>query len=345
MTDSTFAFSPWENHRTVLSALKPEFGYSGGSAETWQQQLRPKLQELLLGNMPAQGERPPLNVRSLWQREHPLGTIEKIVFTAEEGSDVPAYVCLPHKPAMPGTWLICMQGHSTGMHNSIAVTQDDESQPLEIEGDRDFGLGCLRHGVAALCIEQRGFGERRTAGSEEKTTCLQPAMHAAILGRSLLGERVYDVDRAIDYLLTRKDVSPGRIGAMGNSGGGTTALMAAALLPRLAFAMPSASFCTFKDSIMPIRHCCCNYVPNLLQLAEAADVAGLVAPRPLVIVNGREDRIFPVEAAGEAMAQVKEIYSALGAEQNLQWVIGEGGHRFYEKDAWPVLLEQLKRLP
>lgn len=287
--------------------------------------------------------RVPLNVRSLWKRQHPLGSIEKIVFAAEADCDIPAYVCLPKNAEAPYTWLICLQGHSTGMHNSIAVVFGNENEPFEAQGDRDFAITCMKRGMAALCIEQRGFGERResSASANEKTTCRDAVMHALMLGRTLQGERVYDVDRAIDYLLTRDDVAPGRIGVMGNSAGGTVALMAAALLPRIDFAMPSASFCTFEDSIMAMHHCECNYVPGLLSLAEAADIAGLVAPRPLVFVNGDEDPIFPLPGARKAIARAEEIYRAAGAEHNLKWVIGNGGHRFYADDAWPVLLSLL----
>lgn len=342
---TTLHFNPSDNHRVVLAANEPVLEYKGGPVADWQAQLRSQLEKALLGDM-LKAPRVPLNVRSLWKREHPLGHIEKVVFTAEAGSDVPAYVCLPKNAKTPHTWLICLQGHSTGMHNSIGMAFEDETQPIKIEGDRDFAIACMENGVAALCIEQRGFGERREADTpkEQVTTCRDASMHALMLGRTLQGERVFDVDRAIDYLLTRDDVLPERIGVMGNSGGGTVALMAAALLPRIAFAMPSSSFCTFADSIMAMRHCDCNYVPGLLRLAEAGDVAGLVAPKPLVIVNGEEDHIFPIEGARRALERTKAIYRAAGAEGNCQWVIGKGGHRFYAADAWPVLLEQLKRL-
>jgi cephalosporin-C deacetylase-like acetyl esterase len=88
--------------------------------------------------------------------------------------------------------------------------------------------------------------------------CHDATVHALLLGRTLIGERVYDVDRGIDYLLSRDDADPGRIGVMGNSGGERLSLFSAALLPRIAFAMPSCYFCTFRDSIMSIYHCSDN---------------------------------------------------------------------------------------
>ena len=115
-------------------------------------------------------ERCPLRPRLLWKREHRLGIIEKIAYTPEPYSDVVAYVCLPKSAEPPYPFMICLQGHTTGMHNSIAVQREDETKLLKVEGDRDFGLECMRRGIAALCIEQRSFGERREQKQERVST-------------------------------------------------------------------------------------------------------------------------------------------------------------------------------
>jgi dienelactone hydrolase len=339
----TLHLSPTENHSYLMSQTPPSLGYDGGDVQEWQARLRPKVRKLV-GDMPE--ERCPLRPRQLWQRQHPLGTIEKIAFTSEPYADVVAYVCLPRDVEPPYTFMICVQGHSTGMHNSIAVKQEDETQPHEVEGDRDFGIGCMRRGVAALCIEQRSFGERREQKQERVAAqgCHDATMHALMLGRTLIGERVYDVDRGIDYLAWRGDVDMDRVGVMGNSGGGTISLFAAALLPRLAFAMPSCYFCTFRDSIMSIYHCMCNYIPGLLKVAEMADVMGLFAPRPVVVVAGEEDDIFPIDATRRAFQDLQWIYAAAGAAGRCHLVVGKGGHRFYADDAWPVMLHEMARL-
>ena len=243
--------------------------------------------------------------------------------------------------------MVCLQGHTTGAHISIAVHREDETRRIRVEGDRDFGLGCMRRGLAALCIEQRSFGERREQKQQQVSDhgCQDATMHALQLGRTIIGERVYDVDRGIDYLATRDDVAMRRIGVMGNSGGGTISLFSAALLPRIAFAMPSCYFCTFRDSIMAIFHCADNYMPGLLKYAEMADVMGLFAPKPVVIVAGRTDPIFPIAATRRAFKDLKRIYTARGAAERCHLVVGSQGHRFYSDDAWPVMLKEIARLP
>jgi dienelactone hydrolase len=343
-TTSSYFFSPSQNHRALIETLKPELHYSGGDYNAWRETLKGKLRDLL-GEMPA--ERPSLDVRVLWQHDHPLGSIQKIVFTSEPYADVPAYVCIPRNVQKPLTSMICLQGHTTGMHVSIGVDQEDETTPIEVEGDRDFAIGCLKRGIAALCIEQRSFGERAEKVQEmvnQFSGCHDAAMQALMLGRTLIGERVFDVDRAIDYLATRDDVDMNRIGIMGNSGGGTVTMFSVALLDRIAFAMPSCSFCTFRDSIMSIWHCADNYVPGLYCRADMSDIMGAFAPKPIVIVAGESDDIFPIAGTRQAYADLQRIYAAAGASQRCHLVVGEGGHRFYADKAWSVLLGELEKL-
>ncbi len=331
-------FSPSLLHKHLLDNMEQTLSYKGGDLRQWQEKLRAKLRELV-GDMPS--EKCPLKVRSLWKRKCEFGTVEKIVFTSEPFADVPAYLCLPENALTPYTTFICLQGHSTGMHNSIGVDFESNTQTIEVEGDRDFGLICMKNGIAALCIEQRSFGERRENIQKVISThmCHDAVCHALELGRTLVGERIWDVERGLDYLAERGDIDMDRIGLMGNSGGGTITMYASALLDRIAFAMPSCSFCTYRDSIMNIRHCADNYIPGLLKYAEAADIMGLHAPKPLVVVAGREDDIFPIDAVEKAFADLKEIYRAAGAEDKCKLAIGEGGHRFYAADAWPLMLE------
>ncbi len=335
--------SPTLNHKYLMSKMTQSLAWDGGPVKPWQSKLRRKLAQLV-GDMPA--DRVALNVRSLWKREHPLGTIEKIVLTTEQFSDMPAFVCIPHHAQPPYDWMICLQGHSTGMHNSIAVDRDDNTHPIQVKGDRDFALGCMERGVAAIAIEQRCFGERREQAQKQIAThgCHDGTMQALMLGRTMIGERVWDVDRTIDYLSSRDDVNMKTLGVMGNSGGGTISLFSAALLPRIQVAMPSCYFCTFADSIMSIYHCADNYVPGLLKVAEMPDVMGLFAPKPVVLVAGKEDPIFPLPAVRKAFRRLKQIYTAAGAADRCHLVIGPEGHRFYDDLAWPKMLKEISRL-
>ncbi|MBI5094174.1 MAG: acetylxylan esterase [Candidatus Hydrogenedentes bacterium] len=335
--------SPSLNHQHVMKGIDPKLAYSGGDCAAWRRRLRRRVRAVL-GDTPA--KRVPLNPRTLWKRDLPLGSVEKIIFTSEPYADVPAYFCLPNKSSGPFPVMICLQGHSTGMHLSIGVDREDETKPFPVQGDRDFALGCMARGFAALCIEQRSFGERRELLQERrsKDMCHEAVVQALLLGRTLVGERVYDVDRGLDYLESRPEVDMRRVGCMGNSGGATVTIYASALLPRICFAMPSCGFATYAGSILSVSHCADNYLPGMLKYADMGDVLGLFAPRPVVVVAGRDDDIFPLPAVREAFEQLERIYKAAGAEGHCHLVVGNGGHRFYAEDAWPVLLGEVARL-
>jgi len=66
------------------------------------------------------------------------------------------------------------------------------------------------------------------------------------------------------------------------------------------------------------------------------DLAGLIAPRKLLIVAGREDGIFPIEGVWESYERAKELFEAAGVPENCKLVIGEGGHQFYPEEAWAI---------
>lgn len=339
------ALSPSIRHRHLVRSTRPALAFDGGDVAAWRRRLRASLRKRLgLDRIEAQ-PRPPLRVRRLDRWEVADGSIEKIVFTCEPGADATAFLCLPKTTAKKLPWMICLQGHTTGAHHSVGVERDDHRKPMAVAGDRDFGLQCLRHGIAALCLEQRSFGDRRERDQAHvcgHNGCHDAVMHALMLGRTLAGERTYDVDRALDLLWTRTDVDRRRIGVMGNSGGGTITMYAAALLPRLTFAMPSCSFCTFDQAMMGVYHCGDNYIPGLLLDAEMADCLGCFAPKPLVVVNGRKDEIFPMPGVRTAMKQLRRIYAAAGAGDDLHHVVGPEGHRFYADLAWKKALPYLR---
>src|SRR5690242_16758170 len=145
--ESKLKLSPSLHHQRLLKSITPSLAYDGGDVKKWQRRLRPKLRQLM--GVP-ENDHGPLRVKSLWKREHALGTIEKVAFAGEPDSDIVGYYCLPKDGQAPLPAIICLQGHTTGMHHSIAVERDDESKPMEIAGDRDFALHAMKHGWAAL---------------------------------------------------------------------------------------------------------------------------------------------------------------------------------------------------
>ncbi len=254
---------------------------------------------------------------------------------SEPGFFVPAHMLLPKERTGKIPMVICLQGHSTGMHVSLAREAYPGKAPIEVEGDRDFCIQAVARGYAAVALEQRGFGELNF--SDKEFGCHELSWQAVMMGKTLIGERIRDICAVIDAADAGFDfVDMSRIGVMGNSGGGTSSYFAACVDERIKVSMPSSSFCTFVAAWGSIYHCDCGYVPGILKYMEMPDMALMIAPRPLVIVNGVCDPIQPYDKAKKAYETVKQIYTAAGAPDNCTFVTGSEGHRFYADESWGI---------
>jgi dienelactone hydrolase len=332
-------FSPHMAHRALLEKAPRKLRFKPGvNFEAWRRELGDKFRELV-GHLP---ERCPLNLQIISDTRQPGFREIAFVFTAEEHADVPCHLLIPANAKGPLPVVICLQGHTTGMHISLARAQypgDEKS----LGGDRDFALQAVKQGYAAIALEQRAFGQRNDSRPEPqrqgKPRCQHATMTALLLGRTMVGERVWDVMRAIDAVETLAadfQLDPKRVACMGNSGGGTITYYAAAMEPRIVAAMPSCVVCTYGSSLGSIDHCVDNYLPRALDYFDMGDIAGLIAPRPLIVVAGREDNIFPIAGVEEAYATISSIYEAAIAKDNCELITGPAGHRFYADLAWPI---------
>ncbi len=267
-------------------------------------------------------------------------------FESEPDFFVPAHLLLPkgiYKSGKKLPVVIGLQGHSTGMHISLGRAKYDGDEETISGGDRDFCIQAVARGYAAVAMEQRGFGELEGA-LPGGGRCDQNAVQALMLGRTMIGERAHDVSCLIDALGHIAECDTERVGLMGNSGGGTATYYTACIEPRIKVAMPSCAFCSLHDSIFSLRHCVCNYIPSLYKYFEMGDLALLIAPRPLIVVCGKDDPIFPLAGVQREFAKVEKIYEAMGVPNNCALVIGQEGHRFYAAQSWPVYAEMLGKI-
>jgi len=346
-TTTSFTIDASQRLQLNQSPLAASFAKAyHGDWNAWTTLVRGKLRDLL-GHAP---QAVPLD--PVWENEEDCGTFiqRRFSIATEPGARIPGYILTPKRMSGKTPTVICLQGHAPGMHITIGRPRNDREREL-IAGGRDFALQVVREGYVATVIEQRCLGERKCERAEFKCSpedrspaCHHAAMTALILGRTVIGERAWDVSRTVDFLETLPYVDGKKIGCMGNSGGGTATYYATACEPRIALAMPSCSVCSYRASIAAMDHCTCNFIPGILDWFEMGDLAGLIAPRPLIVVAGDQDPIFPFDASKETFSTIQEIYRATKAEDRCSFVVGRGGHRFYPEQAWPVFAKMLTSL-
>jgi hypothetical protein len=166
-------------------------------------------------------------------------------------------------------------------------------------------------------------------------------MLAFHLGGSVIGLRAYEGRRLIDYLETRSDLDTGRLGAMGISGGGLHTFFSTCLDPRIRACVVSGYYSTFKDSVLAMSHCACNFVPGLAPFGEMYDLVGLIAPRPMLVEAGTRDPIFPIDAVRRSVARAREVYGVWGAADQFETDYFEGRHQISGRRAYDFLWERL----
>ena len=329
---------------STYDSLKPAMSFNANNqaaARAWQITARRKLVELL-GGFPA---RKPLQPRILETKKINGYTREKVIFQSRDSLSVFGYLLLPEKLSGPTPAVVCLPGHGRGCDDIVGIDENGRQRENKAGYSRDFALQVVENGYCAFAIEQLAFGCRRDEAARKKgagTSSCQPAAGAALLfGQTMIAWRVWDVMRAIDYLMTRPEVDRSRIATMGISGGGTVSLFSAALDERIKVGVVSGYFNTFRDSIVSLSHCIDNYVPGILNYFEMYDLAGLVAPRGLFVESGLRDPIFPIHGSKLAFKKAQEIYSVFGKLGNVAQEIFDDEHVFYGKGAFEFLKKMI----
>ena len=306
------AFAALDRRQAAYDALKtPE------QIRAYQSRLRAFFVQQL-GGFP---ERTPLNARVVGHVQGEGYRIEKVIYESLPGYLVTANLYLPATPGpYPGVLFSC--GHSA---NGKAI--------------ETYQLACAlmaRNGLAVLSYDPVGQGERRQYLSGSEKPVYGPTQEHHLLGLRcrLTGVEVaryfiWDGMRGIDYLQSRSDILRDRIGATGNSGGGTLTSYLMALDERIACAAPSCYLTGFRRLYQTIGPQ--DYEQTIYGQIEGgldhADFVLLRAPRPTLLCVATQD-YFDIQGAWDIFRQSKRIYTRLDAPESVELVETDEKHGF-----------------
>jgi dienelactone hydrolase len=241
----------------------------------------------------------------------------------------------------PFPFALTPHGHGEWGMDMYAGLPRNEADRMKMEvEDRDVAVQAVKRGFVAVAPATRGFEPAAIPDLTKRhggRGCRSYLVHTLLAGRTTIGDRVWDMQRLLDWGLALPGVDADRVLVMGNSGGGVVTLYTAACDTRVKVAVSSCSFCTYVAENGHVHHCDCNLVPGILTFGEMHDVAGLVAPRHLLVVHGRKDDLFPATEVDRAVNAVREAYVAAGEPARFAHRLGEGGHRFYKNLMWPFI--------
>lgn len=312
------------------AALEREFLPGVKSAEDFER-LRPTLREAyfeMLGLRPLP-ERSPLEPRITGRLEGKGYTVEKLHFQSRPGLYVTANLYLP-RPAvgrLPAILYLC--GHSNrGRDGNKAAYQD-------------HGIWFALHGYVCLVLDTLQLGE--VAGIHHGTYRYERwGWHSA--GYTPAGIECWNGLRGIDYLVSRPEVDPARIGVTGISGGGAATFWISAADPRVRAAAPVSGMADLGYYVGENGvdgHCDCMFLYNTARW-NWTTIAALVCPRPLLFANSDNDRIFPMSANERVINRLERLYAHFGLGDRVEAVVSVGGHA-YRRDLRRAVFEFMNR--
>lgn len=234
--------------------------------------------------------------------------------TSGAGADPP--VSPPDPTPVPAILYLC--GHAKVQIDGVAYGNKVAYQHHPIR--------FARAGYACLAIDTLQLGE--VAGLHHGTHHLG-MWDWNSRGYTPAGVETWNAIRALDYLESRPEIDATRLGVTGRSGGGAYTWFVAACDERVKVAAPVAGITDLENHVLDDcieGHCDCMFPVNWRGW-DFPDLAALVAPRPLLIVNTDKDPIFPLDGVMRVFWKVRDVYDLLGAGTSLGVALSEGPHK------------------
>ncbi|HWE97881.1 MAG TPA: alpha/beta hydrolase family protein [Tepidisphaeraceae bacterium] len=317
-------------------------GTTPAQLAAWQKEFSTKLGELIGPHTPPKV----WTVKVLSTRTLADHTREELLLEADGTPSLPLYVLRPISTTQTRFPIVlCLHGHGGYGHDAVAGVDDTPELKRAIQScNYDYGRQLVREGYLAVCPCFTPFG-RRLGGKQREgaNPCAVEFVRLMYLGRTLLGENLRDAMWALDYVSTRPDARPDRIGCVGLSYGGRMTMVVAALDPRVKVAVISGALNVFQERIAGAGYDCgAQVIPGLLQYGDTPEIGGLIAPRPTIWEAGRKDPLAVPGWLEKASERIGRAYTAAGVPDNFQVHRFDGGHVWNGETAIPLLAKILK---
>ncbi len=284
---------------------------------------------------------------------------EKIVFSTAPGVRVPAYVLIPKNLKQPAPAMVDLHSHGgMFMFGKEKVVDLGTNHPAMTQYHREnydgrpTATALVRRGYVTITIDALMFGERRAvldadiqsdwdraklSLAETQRLNTQCRAKEATLVKALTfagatwpGIVFWDDIRTVDYLVTRPEVDPARIGCQGISMGGYRALFLAALDCRI----KAGCVVGFMSTVRPMihhhvdTHSWVHFLPALHRYLDWPDVASLTAPRSLLVLQCARDGLFPPVGMKDSVEKIAAVFERAGAKDKFTGRFYDEPHRY-----------------
>lgn len=290
--------------------------------------LQEKLLDCLGGPWPAPC---PLDARIENTHEADGFRIQRVSYAVEPDERVASLLLIPNDVGRQPRAGICVWHQHAGQWNL------GKSEPAGLAGNpmHHTGAALAREGYVVLCPDAIGFEERETGrlkgGDLERFLFLRYVVD----GKSMAWKNILDMRRAVDYLASRAEVDPNRLGCYGHSMGSTHTWLVGPWEPRLRALVGNCCLPTYEDIHREeLMHCFPNFIPGFYQYADTPDLVALIAPRPLLLNFGEHDGGTPIEDARRGIVTIRRAYEAQHAEANFEAFVQDGVRHVLSPEMW-----------
>lgn len=284
---------------------------------------------------------------------------EKVIFSTSPHFRIPAYVLIPKELPQPAPAIVDLHSHGGmflfGKEKVIDLGRNHPAMTAYHQRNYDgrpTATALVKRGYVVISIDAFGFGERRILldadldrGWDRSQYSLDDIQHLnqqcrgkestiakslVFAGASWPGIVVHDDLRTVDYLASRPEVDPQRIGCLGISMGGYRAAYLAATDERI----KAACVVGFMSTVEPMiqahidTHSWVHFLPGLHEFLDLPDVASLTAPRALLVQQCSQDRLFPREAMQASIQKLAQAYAKAGVPAQFQGRFYDAPHQF-----------------
>lgn len=297
---------------------------------------------------------------------------EYLTFQTTPDLRVPAYVLVPKKAALPAPGLVVLHCHGGayvwGKEKVVAVDNEPASLSQfkqQLYQRTSIATELARRGYVVITIDMFYWGERRMLLDEDPPSYREPqrmnaeeiaafnrrsSQNEQLVARSLLtagvtwpGVMLWDDLRTLDYLASRPEVDRQRLGCVGLSVGGYRSFLLAALDERIKAAVDVGWMTSFAANIR--RHVLNTvgltfHIPGLYRYLDLPDLAALIAPRSVLVMNGSKDRLFPLRGVESAFQKIEACYRKAGVPERQRCRLYDVPHEFnreMQAEAWSWL--------
>lgn len=344
-----------------LSFLRSEFRDLG----RWQNRARAKVFEHLFYAPPLVPPSPEV-IRRIDKGDH---IVEYLTFQTTPDLRVPAYALVPKSAKLPAPGVVVLHDHGGfyvwGKEKVVAL--DDEHEALrafkqESYDGKSIATELVRQGYVVIAIDMFYWGERRMLLADDPAAYREREMMTkeeiaafnrrssqseSLVARSLFaagitwpGVMLWDDIRTLDYLASRPEVDARRLGCVGLSVGGYRSFLLAALDRRIKAAVDVCWMTSYASQIS--RHVVNTigltfHIVGLYRYLDLPDLAAVIAPRSVLVINGSRDGLFSPEGVEAAFRKVEQCYRKAGVAERQRCRVHDAPHQFnaaMQTEAW-----------